>query len=224
MQALKTVCEKNSPSLIGLVTTGLAETQGADIRGTVKTFRELHPELASYPVVAVNTPDFSGCFESGFATALKGIIETLVPDTSDNGSQRVGLRQKQVNILCHGNLTPGDLEFIVDSVESFGLRPLLIPDLSSSLDGHLSDETYNPLTTGGLSVDDLQTAGESIATLSVGDSIRDAAKSLNKRTAVPDYEFSHLMTMEAVDEWITTLAYLSGQPVPHRWSKQRTQL
>ena len=224
VEALKTVCEKSDPAIIGLVTTGLAETQGADIQGAVKRFRAANPELDKNHIVAVNTPDFNGCFESGFAIALKGIVETLVPDTSDPLERRVGLRKKQVNILCHGNLTPGDLEFIVESVESFGLRPLLIPDLSGSLDGHLADETYNPLTTGGLAVDDLQTAGESIGTLVVGESIKAAAKSLQQRTAVPEYRFAHLMTMEAVDEWLATLADLSDQLVPERWRKHRKQL
>jgi nitrogenase molybdenum-iron protein alpha/beta subunit len=31
-------------------------------------------------VVPVNTPDFTGCLESGFALALEAIIDTLVPD------------------------------------------------------------------------------------------------------------------------------------------------
>lgn len=225
VEAIKTVCEKNSPSIVGLVTTGLAETQGADISGSVGRFQNEYPELAEHSaVVAVNTPDFSGCFETGFALALKAIIETLVPDTAQSAQSRVGLRHKQVNVLAHANLTPGDLEYIIESIESFGLRPMLIPDLSSSLDGHLPDEQYTPLTTGGLSVSDLKTAGESIATLVVGDSIQSAAKSLHDRTLVPDHHFSHLMTLDAVDQWLSTLSSISGQQVPPRWCKHRQQL
>lgn len=228
IEALKAVCEKNAPGIIGMVTTGLAETQGTDVRGAVKQFRQRCPQFASIPVVPVNTPDFTGSFESGFALALKAIIETLVPESATEQhseiSSRAGLRHKQVNVLCHANLTPGDLEFIVESIESFGLRPMLIPDLSGSLDGHLSDDAFNPLTTGGLAVDDLQTAGESAATLVVGESIASAAAALQKKTAVPEYRFSHLMTMETVDRWLMTLSRISGQPVPARWKKQRRQL
>ncbi len=227
VEALRVVCEKNQPAIVGLVTTGLAETQGADIDRGVREFRAENPEFVDCEVVAVNTPDFTGCFESGFAKAVKAIVETLVPVTAhaeEEGGNRVGVRARQVNVLCHANLTPGDLEFIVESVESFGLRPLLIPDLSGSLDGHLAEETYNPLTTGGLTVEDLRTAGESIATLSLGDSLLAAAGSLCKRTAVPNHHFSHLMTLEAVDQWICTLAELSAKPVPLRWQRQRRQL
>ncbi len=227
IEALKTICEKSSPTLLGLVTTGLAETQGADIHGSVKKFKTQFPQYEKNNVVAVNTPDFSGCFESGFALALKAIIESLVPQTCDPDNRennKVGLRKRQVNVLCHANLTPGDLEYIVESIESFGLRAMLIPDLSDSLDGHLSDEPFNPLTSGGLSVDDLKTAGESIATLTVGDSIKAASKSLHRLTSVPNHHFSHLMTLESVDQWLMTLANISNQQVIPKWQRQRKQL
>ncbi|MCG8534950.1 MAG: nitrogenase iron-molybdenum cofactor biosynthesis protein NifN [Pseudomonadales bacterium] len=228
IESIKTVCEKNAPSLIGMVTTGLAETQGADLHGAIREFQRKYPSLAEKSqIVGVNTPDFSGSFETGFALALKAIIEALVPCTKDETGAdhcRVGQRKKQVNVLCHGNLTPGDLEFIEESIESFGLRPLLIPDLSGSLDGHLSAEQYTPLTSGGLALDDLLTVPESAATLVVGDSIKAAAASLHKLTQVPDYHFSHLMTLESVDHWFQVLSKISQQPVPKRWRKHRAQL
>lgn len=219
-EALKTICERSSPAVIGLVTTGLAETQGCDVRRAVAEFRNRHPEYETTAVVAVNTPDFSGSFESGYALAVKAIVETLVPEDHS----RIGLRQRQVNVLCGANLTPGDLEFIYDSIESFGLRPLLIPDLSGSLDGHLDAAQFNPLTTGGLSVLDLQTAGDSIASLVVGQSLNGAANALHSRTGVPDHRFGHLMGLDCVDQWFATLSDISGNPVPERWRKHRAQL
>ena len=220
VEALKTICEKNNPAVVGLVTTGLAETQGCDIRRAIEEFRIKYPDYANTAVVAVNTPDFSGSFESGFALAVTAIVETLVPEETG----RVGMRQRQVNVLTGANLTPGDLEFICESIESFGLRPLLIPDLSGSLDGHLDAAEFNPLTTGGLSVADLQTAGESIATLMVGASLQGAADCLHSRTTVPDYRFGHLMGLDTVDRWFETLAAISGNTVPQRWRRHRAQL
>ncbi len=220
VEALQVISEKNRPAMIGLVTTGLAETQGADIRRAVYEFRSENPGFDDVAVVAVNTPDFSGSFESGFALAVRGIIETLVPEDQD----KVGLRKRQVNVLCGANLTPGDIEFVSESIESFGLRPLLIPDLSASLDGHLEDNEHNALTTGGVAVDDILTAGESIATLAVGESMHAAAKLLEKRSGVPSHLFGQLLGLDAVDDWFVALAEISGQPVPLRWQKQRRQL
>lgn len=218
--ALKTICEKNSPAIIGLVTTGLAETQGCDIRRALAEFRLQYPQYEKIAVVPVNTPDFTGSFESGFALAVKAMIETLIPE--DHG--RAGLRQRQVNVLCGANLTPGDLEYISESMESFGLRPLLIPDLSGSLDGHLDAVEFNALTTGGLTLSDLKTANESMATLVIGQSLLPAAELLHQRTGIPVYRFGHLMGLDVVDQWIMTLSDISGQPVPLRWKRQRAQL
>ncbi len=232
-EALRVISEKNSPSIIGLVTTGLAETQGADINRAVYDFRQKYPEYENVAVVAVNTPDFAGSFESGYATEVKGIINTLVPKTIEEITDasgeakkvnKVGLRKKQVNVLCGANLTPGDLEFVSESIESFGLRPLLIPDLSGSLDGHLDDGQYNALTTGGVSVDDIKTAGESIATLAIGESMASSAKLIEKKTAVPSFCFGHLLGLDECDAWFSRIAELSGAPVPMRWQKQRRQL
>lgn len=220
VEALKTICEKNAPAIVGLVTTGLAETQGCDIRRALGQFRQKYPQHENIAVVAVNTPDFAGSFESGFALAVKGIIDTLIPDDRS----RAGLRQRQVNVLCGANLTPGDLEYVSESIESFGLRPLLIPDLSGSLDGHLDAADFNPLTTGGLTLSDLKTASESIATLVVGQSLFPAADLLQQRTGIPVHCFGHLMGLDVVDQWLMTLSDLSGQPVPLRWQRHRAQL
>ena len=64
IEALRTLAEKSKPDIIGLVTTGLSETQGTDIRRAVREFRAAHPEFAHVAVVPVNTPDYVGCLES----------------------------------------------------------------------------------------------------------------------------------------------------------------
>lgn len=223
VEALKVICEKSAPALIGLVTTGLAETQGADIQRALKEFRTQYPQFEKTTVFAVNTPDFSGSFESGFAITVKGLLQAIVPAHDANAS-RVGLRRKQVTVLCGGNLSPTDLEFVAESIESFGLRPLLIPDLSGSLDGHLADSPFSPVTTGGVSVADIATAGESIATLVVGESLHSCGAWLQSHSAVPTHYFGHLIGLEVVDQWLMTLAQLSGESVPAKWQKQRKQL
>jgi nitrogenase molybdenum-iron protein NifN len=220
VEALRTICEKQHPQVIGLVSTGLAETQGCDMARAVSEFRQAYDEFDDVAIVAVSTPDFSGCFESGFAAAVKAIVETLVP--AEQG--RAGQCPRQVNVLCSANLTPGDLEFVCDSIESFGLRPLLIPDLSSSLDGHLDDADFNPLTTGGLSVAELASAPQSAATLMIGQSLHGAADALQARTGVPDRRFGLLLGLDAVDAWLMVLAEISGNPVPERWKRHRRQL
>ncbi len=226
VEGLKTVCEKNSPAMVGLLTTGLSETQGTDIHRIVKMFREKHPEHNDVAVIPVNTPDFTGCAESGFAAAVEAMIDSLVPAASKAGGPitRPGMRPRQVNVLAGSMLTPGDIEFVKDTIERFGLRPLVLPDISESLDGHLGGTHFSPVTTGGTPVEDIVSMGESAATLVIGNSLNKAADLLKARTGVPDYRFDSLMGLNNVDRLMLALKEISGTDVPARLERQRSQL
>ncbi|MEI7431470.1 MAG: nitrogenase iron-molybdenum cofactor biosynthesis protein NifN [Betaproteobacteria bacterium] len=219
IEGLKAICQKSKPEIIGLPTTSLSEAQGADIKRLVRDFRIKYPEHDGIAVVPVNTPDFVGCLESGFALALEAIIDVLVPETN-----HAGRRRKQVNVLASSMLTPGDVESIKDWIEGFGLRPVVLPDIDDSLDGHLVESEYTPLTLGGTPRAEIEAMGESIATLVIGRSLNRAADLLKTRTGVPDFRFDHLMGLDACDHFTQTLATLSGQPVPARLERQRAQL
>lgn len=219
VEGLKTIAEKNQPDLLGVPTTGLSETQGSNVDMALHQFREQYPQFDAIPVVPVATPDYSGCLESGFAKATQAIIETVVPD-----QPQPGLQTKRVNVLVGCALTPGDLEELTEIIEAFGLGPVLIPNLSDSLDGHLGDADFSPLTTGGTSVQALAESASAQATLVIGPSMNGAADSLRKRTGVDDYRFDHLLGLEAVDQLIHALHQISGQPVPAKLERQRAQL
>lgn len=219
VEGLRTICEKSAPEIIGLPTTGLSETQGTDIRRLVKQFREKYPQYDHIAVVPVNTPDFTGSLESGFAAAVEAIIEFMVPETN-----HAGRRRRQVNVLANSSLSPGDIEALKDWIEAFGLRPVVLPDIGDSLDGHLMDGQFSAITVGGTPKAEIDAMGESIATLVIGRSLERAADLLKRRTAVPDFRFDHLMGLDACDSFTQTLAQLSGQPVPEKIERHRAQL
>lgn len=219
VEGLRVLSEKSKPDVIGLVTTGLSETQGTDIRRTVRIFREKHPEYAGVAVVPVNTPDYVGCLESGYALAVESMIDVLVPE-----GRSAGRRPKQVNVLASGMLTPGDIEAIREWSEAFGLRAVVLPDIGDSLDGHLTDAEFSSLTIGGTPRAEIEIMGESAATLVVGPSLFKAADLLHARTGVPDYRFAGLMGLEDCDAFTQALADISGQPVPARIDRWRAQL
>ena len=219
IEALRTLSDKSKPDIIGLVTTGLSETQGTDIRRAVRDFRVAHPEFAHVAVVPVNTPDYVGCLESGYALAIESLIETLVPE-----SQCAGKRPKQVNVLASAMLTPGDIEAIKEWIEAFGLRAIVVPDIGDSLDGHLVEAETSSLTIGGTPRPEIEIMGESTATLVVGPSLNKAANILKARTGVPDYRFEGLLGLDDCDAFTQALAEISGKPVPERIEHQRAQL
>ncbi len=223
VEGLATIAGKSEPSVIGLLTTGLSETQGTDIKRTVRMFRDKHPEFEGVRVVAVNTPDFTGCLESGYALAVQAMVDELVPRAEEAGT-RPGRRPRQVNVLPGAFLTPGDLETLKEIIESFGLRPVLVPDLSDSLDGRVTDQDFSPLTVGGAPLSELATLGGAAATIAVGPSMFRAAEHLKERTGVPDYRFTSLMGLEANDALLLALSEISGNPVPEKLERQRDQL
>ena len=53
-------------------------------------------------------------------------------------------------MLAGSFLSPGDLEEIKDIMEMFGLRPLVMPDLSDSLDGWVRVTNCDKITPGML--------------------------------------------------------------------------
>jgi len=219
VEALATIFSKNKPQVVGLMTTGLSETQGTDIQRALKMFRAAHPEFADRHVVPLNTPDYTGGLESGFALAVKALVETIVPE-----SQRAGLRARQVNVLAGAHLTPGDIEAVKEMIEAFELRPVVLPDIADSLDGHLTVSDFTPHTVGGTPLSDIELMGESAATLVLGAALGPAADALHARTGVPDYRFDHLLGLDAVDAFVHTLIRIAQRPVPERMVRQRAQL
>ncbi|MEY3219988.1 MAG: hypothetical protein RIT27_1345 [Pseudomonadota bacterium] len=218
VEGLKAICEKSKPDLLGLCSTGLSETQGSDIVMGLKTFREQYPQFNQIPIVTVSTPDYVGCFESGFALTIKNIFQQLVESKQQEQNKR------QINILCGSFLTPTDIETIKEMVESFQLDAIVLPDLSDSLDGHVIDQDFSPLTIGGTPISNLQKLGQSIATFVIGSSLHDAADVLKEKTGVENHFFPHLMTLEQVDEFLLTLQRLSGKAVSAKYERQRAQL
>ncbi len=221
IQGLKTLCEKSAPDLIGLPTTGLAETQGADVEMAVRDFRQAHPEFDRTAVVPVSTPDYKGCLETGFALAVAAMVRHLVPEKKKGpGAEPSG----RVNVLTSSQLTPGDLEELEAMIEGFGLTPVILPHLGDALDGHLIDQESTPLTMGGASVQVFETLHQADATLVIGASMNAAADLLKAKTGVPDYRFTHLLGLDAVDGFVAALHQISGRPAPARLERWRSQL
>ena len=223
VEGIKNIAEKSKPALITVLTTGLAETQGADVHRNLREFREKYPEYNDVAVVAVNTPDFTGCVETGYAATVTEIIRALVPEAEKAGT-RPGTRKRQVNVLASAMLTPGDVEALTDLMERFQLRPLFIPDIAGSLDGSLTEEEFSPVTIGGTPLSEMATLGDAKATLAIGPSMVKAADLLEQKTGVPSYKLAHLYGLSANDELISALIEISGNEVPERIERQRMQL
>ncbi|HYS42432.1 MAG TPA: nitrogenase iron-molybdenum cofactor biosynthesis protein NifE, partial [Geobacteraceae bacterium] len=62
-KGLLRVIEKFGPEVVGVMTSGLTETMGDDVRSAIVQFRQEHPEYAGVPVVWASTPDYCGSLQ-----------------------------------------------------------------------------------------------------------------------------------------------------------------
>lgn len=229
-QAILTLVEKAEPSLIGLLTTGLTETRGDDMNGILTSIRRKHPELDYLPIISVSTPDYKGALQDGFSAAVKEIVSTNYGKSEETFDDTA---LKQITILAGSLLTPGDVEEIKEIVSVFGLSPVVIPDLSQSVDGHLDDD-FNSKTPGGTSLSQLQQLERSLFTIGIGESMRSAAETLQQKFGTEYKILTRLTGLGAVDQFIWLLAQIAseknhdGEPlnpqIPEKYQRQRRQL
>jgi nitrogenase molybdenum-cofactor synthesis protein NifE len=209
------VIEKFHPEVVGVMTSGLTETMGDDVQSAIVQFRQEHPEAAHIPIIHAATPDYCGSLQEGYAVAVEAIVASL-PEGGTTAPD-------QVNLLPGAHLTPADVEELKELVESFGLTVLTIPDISNAMDGHI-DEVVSPLSTGGITVEDIRKAGRSVATLYVGDSLAKAGLKLKEKFGIPAYGFTSLTGLAETDRFMEVLAAISGRPIPDKQRRWRSRL
>lgn len=215
-QAVVNIKTRANPDLIGICSTGLTETKGEDVAGDLKRIRAKHPELGDTQVVFASTPDYIGAFQDGWANAVQAMIEALV--------EAVPVKvDKQINVLAGCHLTAGDIEELREIIEAFGLSPVILPDISGSLDGHIPDD-FSPSTIGGTTLHQVRTMGASCMTIAIGEQMRSCAEALKAATGVEYELFDRLTGLEANDRLLMSLSRISGNPVPVKYRRQRSQL
>ncbi|MEM8571751.1 MAG: nitrogenase iron-molybdenum cofactor biosynthesis protein NifN [Pseudomonadota bacterium] len=205
-EAIENLRKKANPCFIGIASTALTETRGEDVAGELREIVARRTDFSSTAIVYASTPDFAGGLEDGWARAVEAIIEALVP--SRNVASQPAY-PRQVNLLCASFLTPAEIEEIVRLIEAFGLEPIVLPDVSRSLDGHVSDN-WTGTSLGGTSIAEIERMSQSAFTLAIGESMRQAAGSLEERCAVPYRVFQSVTGLKPVDALVRTLMALSG--------------
>jgi nitrogenase molybdenum-cofactor synthesis protein NifE len=216
IRGLIKVITRFKPEIVGIITTGLTEVKGDDIEGAIKEFRSNYPEYDSVKIISISTPDYDGAIETGYAKASESIIKGFV-------RKCVRKIKGHINILPGSFLTPGDIEEIKESVEAFGLKPIVLPDISGSLDGHFTDEV-SFIVRGGTKGCSLDSMGSSEATIVLGESMIMAGEIIKDITEIPLFVLKEVSGLGAVDNLYNLLSQLSGRPIPERYIRQRRQL
>jgi nitrogenase molybdenum-iron protein NifN len=214
--ALKNVIRQYNPPVIGIATTCLAETIGDDVGHYLRQIREETPDCKLPEIINVSTPSYVGTHAEGFSAAVRAIVDSLA---------QAGPRHESINILP-GIVSPADIRYLKDIFAAFGLKAILLPDYSDTLDGPAWSE-YQQIPPGGTPVESIRLMGSAKATIEFGpakNSVQTAGMLLEERFGVPLYIVSPPIGVIQTDQIYDVLEELSGRKTPESHREERGRL
>lgn len=211
-EAVENITKKVTPDLVGLFTTGMTETKGDDIKGATLLLKE------KQKMVYVHTPDFEGGLESGWSLSVQNIITQLIEPTTQ-------IRKDKVLVIPNVNLSPIEVEKLKEALELMDFDVLALPDLSDSLDGHLGVK-QGALSSGGISVSEIEKLGDAGLVMSIGRSVRKCGEIFHEKFPQSTHlHFDSLIGLEACDAFYAqVLNYLGSKSVPSVVKRWRARL
>ncbi len=223
VSGIKNIYETMKPDFIGVTSSGLTETNGEDAGSIIRNFRE---ELkVPFPrVIYANTPDYRGCLEDGYKQGMLALLTDFSNKAADKVAKKQKESKKSINIFCPISFTPQDFLELREVVDYFGLRPIMIPDLGLSLDGHLDETGYTQTTSDGLAVKDMENICNSEFNIVIGLSIKGITNTVIEVTGLKTYYFSNICGLKNSDKFFDLLARLTGMEIPEKYKRQRMQL
>lgn len=199
---------KKGAKLVVLITGALSYMKGENIDEVVNLFKNRDFSFLHLPL-----PDYDGGMQWGYKEAVKKIL-SLIPAST------VKKKHRQINIIAGGHLTPADFAELKEIVKLFGLKPLILPDLSY-LDG---SRDFSSITKGGTSLENIEQMASSEFTIVVGNSLAEAGEVIKKKAGIDFKVIGSMCGIRANDEFIETLSLLSGKRIPERFIRERKAL
>jgi nitrogenase molybdenum-iron protein NifN len=220
-QGLQNVMGKYGPQLIGVATTCLTETIGDNVPMFVKEFFQEHGETGHEAtdlprIVTVSSPSYHGTHMEGFHQAVYALVDQLAEVTE---------RTTAVNLLP-GLVSPADIRYLKEILADFGLKGIILPDISETLDGPIQAE-YAKIPAGGTTLAEIKSMGGSPATLEFGATLRNqktAGKLLETRYGCKLYQIGLPIGLRESDLFFSLLEICSGQSTPKNHALERGRL
>jgi len=130
----------------------------------------------------------------------------------------------RANVFCPFSFTAMDFLELRDLLEDFGITPVMIPDLGTSMDGHLDENGYLQTTSGGTDIEDLKKAGLNNLNIIIGSSLKSLIAPVKKITGLNTYYFSNVSGLKNTDLFFKFLEEISLRKTPERYKRQKRQL
>ncbi len=219
-QGLLNVLCKYNPRIIGVATTCLTETIGDDVPRFVKEFQQEYAASGDStplpPIVMVSSPSYQGTHMEGFHRAVRALVDQLA---------QVSPSTAAVNLLP-GLVSPADIRYLKEILDDFGLRGILLPDISETLDGP-QENTYSKIPAGGTPLAEIAAMGGSQATIECGATLKGqdtAGRLLAERFGVKLYQLGLPLGLRETDLLFSLLEMLSSRETPRSHALERGRL
>lgn len=215
VQAIDNIFTIYGPDVIAVHTTCLSETIGDDMNQIIGKAREEGKIPEGKHVIYANTPSYVGSHVTGFANMVSGMVRGF--------PAKSGTPNGKINIIP-GWVEPADMREIRNIAKAMGIDIIMFPDTSGVLDAPQTGH-YEFYPEGGCTISDLVAAGDSTATLALGQFCsEDGAKMLENKCGVKFRALDLPIGIAATDRFITALSECAGVPVPASITEERGRL
>ena len=214
-QALNNIFATYNPEIVAVHTTCLSEIIGDDIPMIVKKTREEGKIPEGKYVIHANTPSFVGSHLTGFSNMTVAMVKQIAETT--------GTPKNQIN-LVPGFTDPSDIREIKRIAAEMGVKTVTFPDTTDVLDCPQTG-VYEMYPRGGVTVDELKSTGDSIATIALGHwASHAAAEFLEGKFNIAASLLELPIGVSATDEYVDALRVAAGVDVPGSLVQERGRL
>lgn len=215
LQAIETMFTVYSPEIIAVHTTCLSETIGDDLVQIIAKAKADGKVPEGKHVIHANTPSYQGSHVTGFASMTKALVDYFAESSGED--------KKQINILP-GWVEPSDMREMKRLAHVLGVKVVMFPDTSDVLDAPQTGK-HAMYPKGGATLEQIRTAGDSIATLAIGKSASSrAGNALEDKCDVPRTRLELPIGLRGTDRFIEKMRIMAGVKVPDSITDERGRL
>jgi len=211
-KALDNMRRVYAPSVVGVLTTCLAETMGEDLDRIIRDYRN-RQETGCPDIITVPTPSYSGSHTEGYWAATKAIIAYYARPTE---------LHRRINVIVP-HISPADIRELQRIFTLMDLEYTLIPDYSLTLDRPFGGR-YQKIPDGGTRPEEIAAMPGAPLTIQFGVTCPDNLSPglwLEQEYGVPLVSLPLPVGVEATDQFIALLEKVSGHSRPESLVNER---
>lgn len=211
-KALDNMRRVYAPSVVGVLSTCLAETMGEDLDRILHDYAG-EQDTQSLAIIPVPTPSYGGSHTEGYWAATKAIVTYYARPTEPH---------RKINIIVP-HISPADIREIKRILGLMGLEYVLLPDYSLTLDRPYGG-TYQKIPEGGTKPEEIAAMPGAPLTIQFGETCPDNLSPglwLQQEYGVPLVVLPLPTGIGATDQFMAILETIAGRSVPEELGRER---